>query len=48
LSEADHQRLRAGLMAEAAAVVKQIDHAHVRREVEDLIESDVKSQRKVN
>ena len=48
LSEDDHKRLRDGLMSEAAAVVKQIDDAHVRREVEDMIESDAKSQRKVN
>lgn len=47
LSEADHQRLREGLMVEAAEVVREIDEAHVRREVEDAIEHDVKAHRKV-
>ena len=48
LSDDDHKRLRAGLMAEAAEVIQQIDEAHLRREIEDMIESDVKSRRKVN
>ncbi len=48
LSETDHQRLREGLMAEAADVVRQIDAAQVRREVEDMIEGDAKSRRKVS
>jgi hypothetical protein len=47
LSETDYQRLRDGLMAEAAAVVKEIDEAHVRREIEDVIEADARSKRKV-
>jgi hypothetical protein len=48
LSDTDHKRLREGLMAEAAEVVKQIDQAHLRREVEEMIERDVASRRKVN
>lgn len=48
LTEDDHKRLRDSLMAEAADVVKQIDEAHMRREVEDMIERDAKSRRKVN
>ncbi|HEX5132171.1 MAG TPA: hypothetical protein VFX92_06775 [Candidatus Krumholzibacteria bacterium] len=48
LSETDHKRLRDGLMAEAAEIVKKIDAAHVRREVEDMVERDVQSRRKVN
>jgi hypothetical protein len=48
LSETDHQRLRDSLMAEAAEVVAEIDAAHMRREIEDMIESDAKSRRKVN
>jgi len=48
LAEDDHQRLRAGLMAEAAEVLKLIDEAHLRREIEDMIEADAKSRRKVN
>ena len=47
LSAADHQRLRDGLMAEAGDVVREIDQAHMRREIEDAIESDVRSRRKV-
>jgi len=47
LTEADHQRLRDGLMAEAAEVVREIDAAHMRREVEEAIERDAKSRRKV-
>ena len=47
LSETDYQKLRDGLMAEAADVVRQIDEAHVRREVEELIEADARAQRRV-
>lgn len=48
LTEQDHKRLRDGLMAEAAEVVRQIDEAHLRREVEDMIEHDARSRRKVS
>jgi len=47
LSETDHGRLRDGLMAEAAEIVKEIDEAHIRREVEDAIEADVRSRRRL-
>jgi len=47
LSAADHQRLSDSLMAEAAAIVQAIDEAHVRREVEDTIERDARSRRKI-
>ena len=47
LSQDDYDRLRGGLMAEAAEVVQQIDQAHVRREVEDMIEGDARARRKV-
>ncbi len=47
LSETDYQRLRDGLMAEAADVVREIDAAHARREVEDAIERDASARRKV-
>ncbi len=47
LSQPDYDRLRGGLMAEAAEVVKEIDEAHVRREVEDMIEGDARARRKV-
>ena len=48
LSETDHKRLRDGLLAEAADVVKQIDEAHMRREIEEMIERDARSRRKVS
>jgi hypothetical protein len=47
LSEADYQRLRDGLMVEAADVVRQIDEAHIRREVEEVIEADARAQRRI-
>jgi len=47
LSQEDHSRLRDGLMAEAAEVVREIDEAHVRREVEDAIEADARSRRRL-
>ena len=47
LSAADHQRLRDSLMAEAAGVVQLIDEAHLRREIEDMIERDARARRKV-
>jgi hypothetical protein len=47
LSAADHQRLRDGLVAEAADVVRAIDDAHVRREIEDMVERDAAARRKV-
>jgi len=47
LTEEDHQKLRDGLMAEAAGIVKEIDEAHIRREVEDAIEADARAQRRI-
>jgi len=47
LSQTDHQRLRDGLMVEAAEVVRAIDEAHIRREVEDAIEADARSRRRI-
>jgi hypothetical protein len=47
LSKTDHERLRDGLIAEAAEIVRAIDEAHVRREIEDAIEADVRSQRRL-
>jgi hypothetical protein len=47
LSADDHQRLRDGLMAEAADIVRAIDEAHLRREIEDMIERDARARRKV-
>jgi hypothetical protein len=47
LSQADHERLRDGLMSEAAGIVKEIDEAQIRREVEDTIEADARSRRRI-
>jgi len=47
LSQSDYDRLRGSLMAEAAEIIQQIDAAHVRREVEDMIEGDARARRKV-
>jgi len=47
LTEADFTKLRDGLYAEAQDVVRQIDEAHMKREIEDLIERDVKAHRRV-
>jgi hypothetical protein len=47
LSDADFDRLRAGLMLEAEQVVKEIDEAQVKRDIEELIEKDARSHRKI-
>lgn len=48
LSEEDFARLRNDLLIEAQGVVKEIDHAQMKREIEDLIEADVKKHRKLS
>jgi len=47
LSEADFARLRDGLLGEAQDIVRQIDEAKVKQEIEDLIERDVQAHRRV-
>lgn len=47
LAQADFERLRAGLLLEAEQVVKQIDEAQVKRDIDELIEKDVRSHRKI-
>jgi hypothetical protein len=47
LSEADFNRLRDGLLLEAEGVVKEIDDAVVKRDIEELIEEDVRNLRKI-
>lgn len=47
LSPEDYTRLRASLMVEAESVVKEIDEAEVRQDIEELIERDVRSHRKI-
>ena len=47
LANADFSRLREGLLGEAEAIVREIDAAKARQEVEDLIERDARTHRKV-
>ncbi len=47
LSDADFNRLRTGLLLEAESVVREIDEAQMKREIDDLIEEDVRSHRKI-
>jgi len=47
LAQGDYQRLRAGLMEEAEIVVKEIDQAKIKREIDELIEREVRDQRKI-
>jgi hypothetical protein len=47
LAEADFNRLRNGLLVEAEQVVREIDEAQIKRDLEDLIEDDVRSHRKI-
>ena len=47
LSEEDFTRLRDGLLAETQDVLRQIDEAHVKREIDDMIERDVASHRRI-
>jgi hypothetical protein len=47
LSEDDFNRLRAELLLEAESVVREIDDTQIKRDIEDLIENDVRSHRKI-
>lgn len=47
LAEADFKRLRMELLSEAEQIVREIDEAQIKRDLEDLIESDVRSHRKI-
>jgi len=47
LAEDDYRRLRQQLFAEAQSIVHQVDEEKVKREIEDLIESDARSQRRI-
>ena len=47
LSKTDFERLRAGLLLEAEQVIRDIDDAQVKRDIEELIEKDVRSHRKI-
>jgi hypothetical protein len=47
LADVDYHRLRNELLGEAEGVVKEIDDARVKRDIEDLIEDEVRSRRKI-
>jgi hypothetical protein len=47
LAESDYVRLRSGLMDEAERVVKDLDDARVKREIDELIENDIQGKRKI-
>lgn len=47
LSEEDFIALREGYMAEAAAVLRSIEELKIKTEIEELIESEVRSRRKI-
>jgi hypothetical protein len=47
LSEEDYSSLRQGYMAEAQEVVKALENLKVKEEIEELIEGEVRSRRKI-
>ena len=47
LAENDYVRLRGSLLEEAEQVVKEIDEAQIKREIDELIEHEVREQRKI-
>ncbi len=47
LAEADYNNLRDGLIQEAEAVVKDIDNAKIKKDIDDLIEQKVLDRRKI-
>lgn len=47
LSDEDYSKLRQDYLGEAQDVVKALDELQIRREIEDLIENDVRNRRRV-
>ena len=47
LAESDYERLRGGLLDEAESVVKELDSARVKREIDELIENDIQGKRRI-
>jgi hypothetical protein len=47
LAAVDYDRLRNGLMEDAEKVVKEIDQARIKKDVDDLIEQEVGDKRKI-
>lgn len=46
LAEEDYSRVRQGYLMEAQETLKAIERIKIRKEIEDLIESDVRSRRR--
>ena len=47
LAESDYTSLRDGLMDEAEDVVREIDDARIKKDVDELIEQEVRNNRKI-
>jgi hypothetical protein len=47
LADTDYNRLRNGLMEEAENIVREIDNARIKKDVDDLIEREVRNHRKI-
>jgi hypothetical protein len=47
LADEDYSRLRNGLMDEAENIVKEIDSAKIKKDVDDVIEREVLNNRKI-
>ena len=48
LAEEDYNRLRSTLLLEAEEVVREIDDAQIKRDIDDLIEGDVEGHRRLS
>jgi len=46
LAEEDYSRLRRGYLMEAQDILRALERIKIKREIEDLIESDVRSRRR--
>jgi len=47
LSEDDYARLRAGYLTEAEGVLQALDQLKIREEIEELIEGEVRTRRRI-
>jgi hypothetical protein len=47
LADSDYQRLRNDLLEDAENVIKDIDRAQIKREIDEVIEREVKNNRKI-
>lgn len=47
LADGDYNRLRNGLLEEAENIVREIDSAKIKKDVDDVIEQEVSNNRKI-